>query len=239
MGLTVEGHDMDGDTVVVTGASRGIGAAVARQFAADGAHVVICARDADALDATAETIRDAGGSVTAMRADVRDEFDVERLMETAAREGGAIDVVVANAGVYHGTPGETPLTGESYAAFDDHIRTNARGVFTTVRESLPHLADDARILVPSGAIARDAKPGYGAYAVSKATVEALARGFASELDQPVAIVDPGQVATDLSGTGGRDPDDVAPMFTWAATTAAPDDIDGQVVDLKTWKRATR
>ena len=230
---------MEGLTVVVTGASRGIGAAVARQFAADGAHVVICARDADALEATAEELRDADGQVTAMRADVRDEFDVERLMETAARDGDGIDVVVANAGVYHGTPGETPLTRESYAAFDDHIRTNARGVFTTIRESLPHLNDEARILVTSGAIARDAKPGYGTYAVSKATVEALARGFATELDHPVAIVDPGQVATDLAGAEGRDPDDVAPMFTWAATQAPAEDVDGQVVDLRIWKRETR
>jgi 3-oxoacyl-[acyl-carrier protein] reductase len=230
---------MDGDTVVVTGASRGIGAAVARLFGAEGAHVVCCAREDDGLASTVDDIRDSSGSVTAMRADVRDEFDVERLMETAAREGGAIDAVVANAGVYHGSAGATPLTDESYAAFDDHLRTNGRGVFTTVRESLPHLADDARILVPSGRIAREAEPGYGTYAVSKATAEALARGFAAELDQAVAIVDPGQVATDLSGSTGRAPDEVAPMFRWAATEAPAGDIDGAVVDLKTWKRATR
>ncbi|MFB6178804.1 MAG: SDR family NAD(P)-dependent oxidoreductase [Halorientalis sp.] len=229
---------MDGETVVVTGASRGIGAAVARLFADAGAHVVCCARNEGPLEALTEDSRETSGTVTTMRADVRDEFDVERLMETAAREGGVIDVLVANAGVYHGRPGQTPLTGDSYAAFDDHIRTNGRGVFTAIRESLPHLAPDARILVPSGSVAREPPAGYGSYAVSKATAEAVARGFATELDQVVTIVDPGQVATDLTGDEGRDPEAVAPMIQWAAADAPAADVDGQVVDLATWKRAT-
>jgi len=229
---------MDDTTAVVTGASRGLGAAVARTFAAEGAHVVGCARDTDALDATATDIREHGGTMTTMRADVRDEFDVERLMETAAREGGEIDLVVANAGVYHGETGGTPLSEESYAAFDDHLRTNGRGVFATIRESLPHLAADARVLVPSGAVARKSMAGYGSYAVSKATAEAIARGFAADLEQVVPVVDPGQVATDLTGETGRDPADVAAMFRWAAT-APPAELEGEIVDLKTWKRATR
>ncbi|RXK51751.1 SDR family NAD(P)-dependent oxidoreductase [Halorientalis pallida] len=230
---------MDRDTTVVTGASRGIGAAVVREFADAGAHVVACARDVDELDELAATVESADGTVTTQRADVRDEFDVERLMETAAREGGGIDTVVANAGVYHGQPGETPLTSESYAAFDDHLRTNGRGTFTTVRESLPHLAPDARILVTSGSVAREPKPGYGSYAVSKATAEAVARGFAADLDHPVAVVDPGVVSTELTGGTGRDPADVAGMFRWAATAAPAEDLDGGVLDLKAWKRATR
>lgn len=230
---------MDGDTAVVTGASRGIGAAVTRLFAAQGAHVVVCGRDADRLDATVEAIDPSNGEITALRADVRDEFDVERLMQQAARGGGAIDTVVANAGVYHGQPGETPLTAESYAAFDDHLRTNGRGVFATIHESLPHLTADARILVPSGSVAREAKAGIGSYAVSKATAEAIARGFATDLDQAVCVVDPGQVATDLAGEQGRDPDDIAPLFEWVATTASHEDIDGEIVGLKQWKRATR
>jgi NAD(P)-dependent dehydrogenase (short-subunit alcohol dehydrogenase family) len=238
---TVQDRGMEGDTAVVTGASRGLGAAIARSFADAGAHVVVCSRDADPLAETADSIREAGGSVTDIRADVRDEFDVERLMQTAAREGDGqgIDVVVANAGVYHGSPGETRLSEESYAAFDDQLRTNGRGVFTTIRESVPHLTAGARVLVPSGAIARDAKPGYGAYAVSKATAEAIARGFATDLEQVVGIVEPGQVATSLTGGQGRDPEDVAEMFLWAVTDAPADAVDGAVVDLKSWKQATR
>ncbi|MFB6256603.1 MAG: SDR family oxidoreductase [Haloplanus sp.] len=224
---------MDGTNAVVTGASRGIGASVVQRFAAEDAHVTCCARTLEELESVVES---ADGSVTAVRADVRDEFDVERLMETAAGEG-AIDVVVANAAVNHGSPGESPLGEESYSRFDDTMRINVRGVFTTIREALPHLAPDARILVPSGSVARESTPGMGAYAVSKAGAEALVRGFAADIDQSAVVVDPGYVATDLSGNKGRDPADVAPMFVWAARDA--EDIDGEVLDLRAWKSATR
>jgi len=228
---------MDDATVVVTGASRGIGKQVTRAVAAAGGHAVGCARDADALDDGALT--DDGGTVTTVRADVRDELDVEHLMERATKVGGAIDGVVANAGVYHGTPGETPLPEESYAAFDDHMRTNARGVFATIREAVPHLAGDARVVVPTGAVARNGMPGYGSYAVSKAAAEAVVRGFAADIDATVGAVDPGNVGTDLSGAGGRDPADVAEMVLWALTEAPPDELDGAVLDWGDYRRSTR
>lgn len=230
---------MEGQTAVVTGATRGIGSAVARAFAEAGAQVVICSREREALETVAEEIREGGGEAVPKRADVRDEFDVELLMETAAQEGEKIDCVVANAGVYHGTPGETPLSGESYAAFDDHVRTNARGVFTTIRESLPHLAEDARILVTSGAVARKSAAGYGSYAVSKAAAEAVARGFAADTGYGVAIVDPGVVATELTGGKGHDPEDVTEQFLWTVTNAPADLLDGSVIDRKTWRTHSR
>jgi NAD(P)-dependent dehydrogenase (short-subunit alcohol dehydrogenase family) len=231
---------MDDETAVVTGGTDGIGRAVAREFADAGANVVICARDADAVAEAVEAFEADGGTATGIRADVRDEFDVERLMETAARfRDDGIDYVVAYAGVYHGDPGETSLAGDPYSAFDDHLRTNARGVFAAVREALPHLNGDARVLVPTGSVAREAKQGMGSYAVSKATAEAIARGFAVDTDHAVGCVDPGMVATDLSGPGGRDPADVAPMFRWAATEAPADELDGNVLSLREWRSATR
>ncbi|WP_135304083.1 SDR family NAD(P)-dependent oxidoreductase [Haloarcula amylovorans] len=230
---------MNDATVVVTGASRGIGRAVARAIAAAGGHAVVCARNADELAAVADEIDADEGKMTAVRADVRDEFDVERLVERAARVGGEIDGVVANAAIYHGDAGETPLPEESYAAFDDHLRTNARGVFATIRESVPHLASDARVVVPTGAVARRGLPGYGSYAVSKAAAEAVARGFASDLDATVGALDPGQVATDLSGDGGRDPTDVAEMILWALTDAPESALDGAVIDWTGYRDATR
>jgi len=228
---------MDGQTAVVTGASRGIGQAVAAALADAGAHVVICARDRDGIEAAAEEIREDGGQVTPCRADVRDEFDVERLMETAAEIGDAIDCVVANAGVYHGAAGETPLSAESYSAFDDTLRTNGRGTFATIREALPHLADDARIIVSSGSIARDAYPGYGAYAVSKAAAEAIARGFSEDTEYVVGVVDPGQVETALTGGTGHAPADVAGQFLWALDDAAAEEVDGAVIDRRSWRQA--
>jgi 3-oxoacyl-[acyl-carrier protein] reductase len=228
---------MDGNTAVVTGASRGIGAAVAAALADAGAHVVVCARNREEIETTAADLREGGGTVTAMRADVRDEYDVERLMETAADVGGSIDCVVANAGVYHGGAGETPLTEESYAAFDDHLRTNARGVFATIRESLPHLDPDARIIVSSGSIARETYPGYGSYAVSKAAAEAVARGFSEDTDHVVGVVDPGQVETELTGGQGHDPQNVADQFLWAIRDAPAETIDGNVIDRRDWRTA--
>jgi NAD(P)-dependent dehydrogenase (short-subunit alcohol dehydrogenase family) len=160
-------------------------------------------------------------------------------METAARLGGTIDVVVANAGINHGPPGQMNLAEEPYSRFDDTLRTNVRGVFTTIKEAVPHLSEGARLLVPSGSIAREAKPGMGAYAISKAGAEALVRGFATDIDQSVGIVDPGLVATEVTGGQGREAEDVAPMFLWAATDCPAADLDGQVVDLRAWKKATR
>lgn len=237
---------MDEKTVVVTGASRGIGRALVTAFAEDGAAVVAGVRnggDDRARRGENETTasEEFGGvdGVELVNADARDEYDAERLMERAARRGGEIDLLIPCAAVFHGTPGETPLPDESYSAFDDEYRTNARGVFAAIREAVPHLAVDGRVLVPSGEVAREPSAGYGGYAVSKAAAEAVARGFAADIEQPVGVVDPGVVATGLTDGNGRDPADVTGLFRWAATDAAPDDVNGQVLDLQAWKRATR
>lgn len=235
---------MDDATAVVTGASRGIGRAVARRFAEAGAHVVICGRDQDAIEAVAEELAETDGTVTAMRADVRDEFDVERVMQRADREGGEIAYVVACAGTFHGEAGQTPLSSESYAAFDDHVRSNARGVFATIREAIPHLAADARILVPVGPFDEQTPPGYGSYGVSKAAAAAVARAFAGELDAAVGLLDSGQTATAFDGAGdvtdgeGHDPGDAAELFYWAATAVEADELDGERLTWADWRAAT-
>ncbi len=220
-------------TVAVTGATGGLGEAVARAFADEGATVVVGGRDRDALDALAAEL---GGE--SLRTDVRDEYELERLLERASKagDGPGVDVVVPCAAVYHGDAGETPLPGESYSAFDDTMRTNARGVFAAVREALPHMDETGRVVIPTGGVARDADAGFGAYAVSKAAVEGIMRQFAADCEQAVGCVDPGAVDTALHGMGGRDPGDVAGLFTWAAS--APDRLDGAVLDLADWRAAT-
>jgi len=95
------------------------------------------------------------------------------------------------------------------------------------------------VVVPTGAVARKGMPGYGSYAVSKAAAEAVVRGFAADTDATVGAVDPGNVETDLSGDGGRDPADVAGMVLWALTDAPGDDLDGSVLDWGDYRRATR
>ena len=231
---------MDANTVVITGGTRGIGRAVADAFAKDGAQVVICGRQTERVDQAVEELNTDHERVSGLAVDVRDESTVRRLFEHATERGVTVDVVVANAAINHGTPGEMPLDGESYAQFDETLATNVRGVFSTLNEAVPYLADDGRMLVPSGSVARKAKQGMGAYAVSKAAAEALARGFSVDIDQPVCVVDPGLVATDLTGIQkARDAEDIAPMYLWVATETDPEEINGEIIDLRTWKQATR
>lgn len=243
-------------TVAITGATSGIGRAVAEAFVDEGAFVAVSGRDGGAVDRTVAALNGDGGdgetpneggdgdaergTAWGDRVDVRDEFDLERFFERVAREAGPVDVVFANAAVFHGAPGERPTTEVTYADYDDTMRTNARGVFATISEAVPHLADGARVLVPSGAVAAESKPGMGAYAVSKAAAEAVARGFAADIDATVGVVDPGLVATDLTGKErARDPESVAPLFVWAATEAPAEDLNGERVGLREWKTATR
>jgi len=231
---------MDDTTVVITGGTRGIGRAVADEFAAAGAQVVICGREKSRVDTTVDELNAAHDRVSGIAADVCAVSDVQRLFEHAAKRVGTVDVVVANAAINHGTPGEMPLDEESYEQFDQTMATNVRGVFTTIKEAVPQLAAEARVLIPSGSVARKAKEGMGSYAVSKAAAEALARGFSVDLDQPVCVVDPGLVATDLTGIEkARDAADIAPMYLWVASEADPTEIDGEIVDLRTWKQSTR
>jgi len=234
--------ELNDATVLITGTSRGIGRALLGAFAAEGATVVGCARDEAALEeAVTEANAEADGHVEGVVADVQSERAVADLIDAAIRAGDsdAIDVVVANAGVNHGTPGKMPIESEPYDRFDDTLATNLRGVFAVAKEAHGVMPESGRLLVPSGSIANEPTEGMGAYAVSKAAVEGLVRQFSVDVPQTAAVVDPGIVESDLSGPGGRDPADVAPMFVWAATGADAEEIDGGRVDLRTWKRATR
>jgi NAD(P)-dependent dehydrogenase (short-subunit alcohol dehydrogenase family) len=224
-------------TVLITGASGGIGAAVAEAFATDGRRIVLCARSEAELAATAETVSAAGGTPVVMPVDVGDQ---EALIDTfAARLSAPVDIVIPAAATMPHPPGERPLDEERHDDFRAVLRTNVYGLFAVLRESIEHMPPDGRILVPSGAVARDPTPGMGAYGVSKAAAEALARGFAADVEQTVGILDPGVVATDLTGGKGRDPETVTGLFGWAAFECPADDLDGQVVGLREWKQATR
>jgi NAD(P)-dependent dehydrogenase (short-subunit alcohol dehydrogenase family) len=235
------------ETVLVTGTGHGLGRAVALEFARDGAFVIGCGRNPGPIQQTRDTIwEETEGDGDHVRCDVRIEADLEYLVDKIDTGiDDDIDVVVGNAAVYHGEAGRTLLQDDTYDHFDDHMKTNARGVFGVVKETLPLLADDARVLVPTHEVAREGTIGYGSYAVSKAAAEAVARGFAADLDITVGCLELDELATRLHretieavGVGGNDPGDVAPMFLWAADELDADRLDGEIVDVETWREAT-
>jgi len=225
------------ETILVTGASRGIGAAVAAEFAAHERRVILCARSADGLESTADAVSDAGGTPVVAPVDVTDEARVGDVIADTVSD--TLEVVVPAAAIMPHSPGDRPLEEEEYDEFRRVLDTNLHGLFAVIRESVPLLSADGRVLVPSGSVAREPTAGMGAYGVSKAAAEGLARGFAADLDQTVGVVDPGLVATELTGDSGRDPKDVAGMFRWAATDCPAAELDGAVVGLREWKTATR
>jgi 3-oxoacyl-[acyl-carrier protein] reductase len=224
-------------TVLITGASGGVGSAVAEEFAAREWRVVLCARSEEALESTGSAVSAAGGTPVVQPVDVRDENEVFLAVSEAVP--GSLDVVIPAAATMPHPPGERPLDEEWYDDFQTVFETNVYGVFAAVRESLQLMPPDGRVLVPSGSVAREPTEGMGTYAVSKAAVEGMARGFAADVDQTVGVVDPGLVASDLTGGKGRDPEGIAGMFRWAALECPAEDLDGEILGLRDWKKATR
>ncbi len=222
--------------VLITGGSGGLGSAAAAAFGARGDTVHLWARETDGLEQTAEAVETAGGSATVRAVDVRDPEAVAAGVDAI---DGTIDVLLPCAAITAGPTGKTPLPDLEEAAFNAVMETNVTGVFTTVKAALSAMTTDGRVLVPSGSVAREPTPGIGAYGVSKAAVEGLARGFSADTDRTVGVVDPGLVATDLTGGKGRDPESVGDLFVWAGTDCPAEDLDGEIVTLREWRVATR
>ena len=191
-------------SAIVTGASRGIGQAIAQRLAADGFAVVVnYAGGAAAAQETVETIRAAGGTAVAVRADVGSADDVRELFAAARREFGRVDVVVANGGVMR----TAPIASMSPDDFDSMIAINLRGTFLAMAEAAKHLERGGRFVALSSSVVAKHTPGYGPYIASKAAVEGLVQVFAQEMrgrDISVNAVAPGPVATELFLKGKSD-----------------------------------
>ena len=182
---------------IVTGASGGIGRAVALRLARDGFAVVLnyAGNAAPAESAVAE-IKAAGGHAFAVKADVADAASVDRLFQQTLGAFGRIDVVVNSAGIMP----LGPVAEGTLEAFDRIIATNLRGTFLVLSQAAKHVAPGGRIIAFSSSVIAKALPGYGPYIASKAGVEELVRVLANELrgrQITVNAVAPGPVATDL------------------------------------------
>jgi len=182
---------------LVTGASRGIGAAIAQRLARDGFTVIVnYTESAEPAEALVRTIQQAGGQALAAKADVSSPTDVRRLFDAAETAFGGVDVLVNNAGIMT----LANLTDVDDASFDRQIAVNLKGTFNTLREAATRLRSGGRIVNFSSSVVALLQPGYAAYAATKAGVEAMTSVFAKELrgrNITVNAIAPGPTATDL------------------------------------------
>jgi 3-oxoacyl-[acyl-carrier protein] reductase len=173
---------LDGKVALITGSSRGIGAAIAQRFAAEGARVAIHGRDAAALDAVRQTIRAEAGTVACVIGDVTKHDDVERMRFDVERELGEVDVLVANAGGSFTRPGPfEELTEEGWRATVDG---NLTATFFTIRSVLPGMKRRraGNIITMSSAAARRAHPQSPVpYAAAKAGIQMLTQHLAAQV----------------------------------------------------------
>jgi 3-oxoacyl-[acyl-carrier protein] reductase len=182
---------------LVTGASRGIGAAIAERLAADGFSVLInFAGNTSAAEALVRKIEAAGGRARAAQADVSDPAAVARMFDAAEAAYGGIDVVVNNAGIMK----LASIAESDDALFDSQIAINLKGTFNMLRQAARRLRNGGRIVNLSSSVVGLYQPTYAVYAATKAGVEALAHVLTKELrgrNITVNTVAPGPTATDL------------------------------------------
>ncbi len=192
---------LKGKVALVTGGSRGIGLAIARALAADGAHVAITGLHDGHLSAACKALETAGpGSVEALRADVKDYAAVEHAVAAIVSRFGGLDVLVNNAGI--GVFAE--IADMTPAQWNDVIATNLTGVFHACHAAIPHLRKrkGAFIINISSLAGKNAFTGGGAYCASKAGLNAFSEALMQELrydDIRVSYVMPGSVATEFNG----------------------------------------
>jgi 3-oxoacyl-[acyl-carrier protein] reductase len=182
---------LDGETVIVTGASRGLGASMARRFAREGANTVLTARSEDQLEAVAD---DAAGETRAIPADVTEEADVEALVEATVAEYGGLTGLVNNAAVgmlslYDERRTITEIDADDWRFILD---VNATGPFLCAKHAVPEM-DGGNVVNISSGLGRRGSAGWGPYVASKWALEGFSRTLADELEPEINVncLDPG------------------------------------------------
>jgi NAD(P)-dependent dehydrogenase (short-subunit alcohol dehydrogenase family) len=231
--------DMTGRVAVVTGASRGIGAAVARAFRSAGARVAIAARDAEALDQLAEELGRSDGHALAVPTDVSDPQSVRETVHRVLEEFGRLDFAVNNAAEKGHRP--TPLAEVPIEAFDSGIAVSLRGIFLSMREEIPAIvaSGGGAVVNTSSTAGLQGVGGLATYVAAKHGVEGLTRVAALDygaLGVRVNAIAPGPILTDNLKRAGAaaqkaaatamplqrvgQPEDVAAAVVWLCSDAA-------------------
>ncbi len=178
---------------VITGATSGMGLATARLFVEEGAYVFITGLRQQELDEAVKTI---GRNVTGVLADSGNLSDLDRLFDTVKNEKGQIDVLYASAGAVDGAP----IGQISEEHFDKQFDVNAKGTLFTVQKALPLLKDHGSIIMTGTVAAQMGLPYLSVYAASKATLDAFAKGWVTDLKDRgirINVIHPGPIDTPL------------------------------------------
>ena len=206
---------LQGRIALVTGASRGIGAATAKALGAAGAHVVLTARKAKDLEAVEEAIHDAGGTATIAPMDLTESDSIARLATAVAERWDRLDVLVINAAML---PSLTPVTQIESKAFNQTLTLNvlATQALLAAFDPLLKRSDKGRVIGLTSSVGAEPRAYWGAYGASKAAFDNLLESYAQEVenisDTRVAILDPGATRTQMRARAypGEDPQTLKP-----------------------------
>jgi NAD(P)-dependent dehydrogenase (short-subunit alcohol dehydrogenase family) len=225
---------------VISGASRGIGRAVAKRFAAEGAVVCMCARHVELLRGVSLEIMSAGGKSFFEQTDISDERQAEEFLSMCMDNFGAIDVLVNNAGILGP---RVPLAQYSSQEWDKVLSVNLNGLFFMTKHALPLFRlQGGSIINVSSSVGRNARANWGAYGVSKFATEGFTHALAEEL-RPMNIrvnaVNPGSVATEMRHQAFPDedqrtlkkPEEVLDAFVYLASDDSKH-VTGQTIDAQ-------
>lgn len=211
---------LQGKTAVVTGASRGIGYAVAKALAAEGAHIIAVARTIGGLEELDDEIKSAGGAATLVPLDLKDHDGIDRMGAALYERWKKLDILVANAGILGRL---TPLGHLDPKEWDEVVAVNVTANWRLIRSFDPLLraSEAGRAVFVTAAAATTCKAYWGSYSVTKAALDALAKTYAAECNASavkVNLVDPGPQRTALRAQAwpGEDSETVARPGAFAA-----------------------
>jgi len=216
-----------GQVAVITGAGRGIGAAIAKTLARLGSHTVLCGRSRERLEDTSAAIHGSGGQSSVMQCDVTDLRSVESVAERIGNTFGRLDILVNNAGIGGGS---SPLHQLSPDVWDTVMNTNLRGVYYCIRSVAPLMirGRSGHIINISSLAGKNALPNGAAYSASKWGLNGLTYSVAEELrvhNIRVSVICPGSVHTEFGPHAGKSadkmlrPEDIAHAVEMIVTQA--------------------